>query len=111
MLAAESGLQYLRMSWEEYLELPERPRAEWVDGEVVVSPFGSATHGAICANVVFALKTALPSVTVMTETGVWSSLDPKLATAQQGHDETEKFVNAAVQFIDKWKTLRPVGTK
>jgi creatinine amidohydrolase len=47
----------------------------------------------------------------MTETGVWSSLDPKLATAQKGHDETEMFVNAAVQFIDKWKTLRPVGTK
>lgn len=31
-------LERRRMSWEEYLALPEHPRAEWVDGEVVVSP-------------------------------------------------------------------------
>lgn len=31
----EEPLRRVRMSWEEYLELPERPRAEWVDGEVV----------------------------------------------------------------------------
>ncbi|QJU58330.1 creatininase family protein [Sphingomonas sp. AP4-R1] len=47
----------------------------------------------------------------MTDTGSWSSLDPRTATAEQGHDETEKFVNAAVQFIEKWKELRPLGTK
>ena len=31
----EEPLRRVRMSWEEYLELPEWPRAEWVDGEVV----------------------------------------------------------------------------
>lgn len=31
----EEPLRRERMSWEEFLALPERPRAEWVDGEVV----------------------------------------------------------------------------
>lgn len=30
-------LQRLRMSYDEYLALPEDVRAKWVDGEVVVS--------------------------------------------------------------------------
>ncbi|WP_244931921.1 Uma2 family endonuclease [Nocardioides sp. W7] len=32
----EDPLRRVRMSWEEFLELPEWPRAEWVDGEVVM---------------------------------------------------------------------------
>ncbi len=47
----------------------------------------------------------------MTETGVWSTLDVKTATAERGRDETETSVNAAVAFIDRWKQLRPLGTK
>lgn len=33
---SEEPLRRVRMSWEEFLALPERPRAEWVDGEVVL---------------------------------------------------------------------------
>ena len=47
----------------------------------------------------------------MTETGVWSTLDVKTATAERGRDETETSVNAAVAFIERWKQLRPLGTK
>ena len=47
----------------------------------------------------------------MTETGVWSALDVKTATAERGRDETEASVNAAVAFIERWKQLRPLGTK
>ena len=47
----------------------------------------------------------------MTETGVWSALDVKTATAERGRDETEASVNAAVAFINRWKQLRPLGTK
>jgi creatinine amidohydrolase len=47
----------------------------------------------------------------MTETGVWSALDVKTATAERGRDETELSVNAAVAFIERWKQLRPLGTK
>lgn len=32
----EEPLQRVRMSWEEFLALPDWPRAEWVDGEVVL---------------------------------------------------------------------------
>lgn len=47
----------------------------------------------------------------MTETGVWSALDVKTATAERGRDETEASVNAAVAFIERWKQLRPLGIK
>lgn len=47
----------------------------------------------------------------MTETGVWSALDVKTATAERGRDETEASVNAAVAFIERWKQLRPMGIK
>jgi len=47
----------------------------------------------------------------MTDTGSWSELDPKLATAAQGQAEVEAFVSSAVQFIDAWKALRPMGVK
>ena len=47
----------------------------------------------------------------MTATGVWSALDVKAATAERGRDETEASVNAAVAFIERWKQLRPLGTK
>jgi len=47
----------------------------------------------------------------MTETGVWSALDVKTATADRGRIETEASVNAAVAFIERWKQLRPMGIK
>lgn len=47
----------------------------------------------------------------MTDTGVWSTLDVKTATAERGRRETEASVNAAVAFIERWKQLRPHGTK
>lgn len=71
MLSTEPGLQRLRMSWEEYLLLPEKPKAEWVDGEVVVSPPVGEPHGIATANVIFTIKTALSQLRVMTEVGVW----------------------------------------
>jgi len=46
----------------------------------------------------------------MTDTGSWSELDHKTATAARGRDEVEGFVSAAVKFIEAWKQLRPVGT-
>ncbi len=44
----------------------------------------------------------------MTNTGVWSTRDPKEATAERGRTNTEAFVNAAVQFIERWKQLKPL---
>jgi creatinine amidohydrolase len=42
----------------------------------------------------------------MSDTGTWGVRDPKEATAEQGRADTERFVNAAVQFINRWKQLR-----
>jgi creatinine amidohydrolase len=43
----------------------------------------------------------------MTATGVWSDRDTRESSEQRGRDDTESFVNAAVQFIERWKALEP----
>jgi creatinine amidohydrolase len=47
------------------------------------------------------------STAEMSTTGVWSERDPREATAEQGRQATEAFVDAAVRFIERWKQLRP----
>jgi len=42
----------------------------------------------------------------MTDTGSWSELDPKTATAESGREEVDAFVAVAVKFIEAWKKLR-----
>lgn len=44
----------------------------------------------------------------MSSTGVWSLRDPKEATAGQGREDADAFVTAAVQFIERWRELRPM---
>jgi hypothetical protein len=44
----------------------------------------------------------------MTATGVWSERDTRESTAAQGRAQVEGFVTAAVQFIERWKVLRPM---
>ena len=41
-------------------------------------------------------------------TGVWGLRDPREATAEQGRLQTTRYVDAAVQFIERWKDLRPM---
>lgn len=57
-------LQRLRMSYGEYDALPESVRAEWVDGEVVVSPTASFDHQGISWELALRLRTSLPSLWV-----------------------------------------------
>jgi Uma2 family endonuclease len=65
-LLREPPLKRVRMSWEEYLELPDQPRAEWVDGVAVIkvapSSFG---HGSAMAEIAFLLHHALPDYHVL----------------------------------------------
>ena len=49
------------------------------------------------------------SAAEMSTTGVWSERDPREATAETGRRSTEAFVDAAVRFIERWKTLRPLA--
>ena len=71
MSAPGAGIRRLRMSWEDYLALPHDLFAEWVDGEVVVSPRPSQVHGAAVVRLGSVLLTALPDLTVLSDTGVW----------------------------------------
>ena len=58
------------MSVAEYLELPDAMHAEYVDGEAIVSPPGSAAHHTAQRRVANALEAALSdSVHVRTEAG------------------------------------------
>lgn len=44
----------------------------------------------------------------MSDTGTWGLRDPHEASAAAGERATQEFVDAAVQFIEKWKRLRPM---
>jgi len=44
----------------------------------------------------------------MSRTGVWSERDTRDASAEQGRQVNEAFVAAAVQFIEQWRTLKPL---
>ncbi len=46
----------------------------------------------------------------LSTTGVWGERDPAEATAERGRVTTERFVDAAVRFIERWNELRPPGT-
>lgn len=47
----------------------------------------------------------------MTPTGVWSNADVSQASAARGKAYTDAVVNASVQFISYWNSVRPAGTK
>jgi creatinine amidohydrolase len=70
------------------------------------------------ANLVFHAEALKPKSTgkhtstrEMTDTGSWSELDPKTATAARGRETAEAFVSSAVKFIEAWKKLRPMTAR
>jgi Uma2 family endonuclease len=67
-----SQVQRVRMSWEEFLLLPDQTRAEWVDGEAVIlmAP-NSFTHGDTVAALIALLRPLFPQHHVVTEVGLW----------------------------------------
>jgi Uma2 family endonuclease len=64
-------LRRFPMSWEDFLELQVEGKAEWVDGEVVVSPPSNVGHGVVAARLTVVLANALPDLEVGSEVGVW----------------------------------------
>jgi len=64
----EEPLRRVRMSWEEYLQLPEWPRAEWVDGEVVMLMAPPVfDHGTVQTELIALLKPLFPRSYVVPE--------------------------------------------
>lgn len=69
---AEEPLRRVRMSWEDYVGLPDHPRSEWVDGEAVidVAPVGF-DHGDAVMRLGGHLGALFPDHFVVTEVGIW----------------------------------------
>ena len=44
----------------------------------------------------------------MTQTGVWSERDTREASAEIGREDSEAFVAASLQFIERWRALKPL---
>jgi Uma2 family endonuclease len=56
------------MSWQQYLELPEKPRAEWVDGvAVIMNAPPRFDHGSAAAQLILLLGPRFPDHYVVTE--------------------------------------------
>ena len=72
----DDPLQRVPMSWEQYLRLPERPRAEWVDGVAVIMNAPPAFgHGDSAVRLAVALVNALPDLYVVSEVRLWVADD------------------------------------
>lgn len=64
-------LERVRMSYDEWWALPEYPRTEWVDGEVIVMSDPHPDHSIAQANLIVAFKQALSGMTVCPVVAVW----------------------------------------
>lgn len=63
-------LQRVPMSFEEWEELPEEVRAEWVDGVALVSPPPAVRHQLVCKHLVALFDRDLPGLVSVQEVGV-----------------------------------------
>lgn len=90
--APVGGLQRVRMSWEEYEKLPESPRTEWVDGEVLVMPPVTQPHGFAVGRLIRVLGVAFPDLEIGTEIGLWLPRNrlrgPDVVLVEQRTDES-----------------------
>lgn len=70
MIRVTDRVQRLRMSWEDYLRLPEGVRAEYVDGEVIVNAQPRSGHNRASYRLANAIEAALdPGLDVVTASG------------------------------------------
>ena len=72
----DDPLERVPMSWDQYLKLPERARAEWVNGVAVMmnAPPGFG-HGDTAVRLAAALVNAVPDLYVVSEVRLWVADD------------------------------------
>lgn len=64
---AEQSVQYIPMSYDDYLALPEHTHAEWVDGVVVVAPAARYGHQTALRRLAHVIEDALPALFITIE--------------------------------------------
>lgn len=68
----EEPLRRVRMSWEDFLDLPHPPKAEWVNGEAVIDGAPVVfSHGDALGRLFVLLAPLFPDHFLVTEVGLW----------------------------------------
>lgn len=60
-------LERVRMSWDEFLAVPDDRRAEWVDGEVLLMAPATPGHGWTIAQVILTVGPLFPDLMITTD--------------------------------------------
>lgn len=60
-------------TWEEYERLPEDVRCEYIDGQIVMTPFPSPRHSWVISELQAALRAALPGTSAAVSHTGWKS--------------------------------------
>lgn len=66
------------MSLAEFEALPDTLHAEWVNGEVIVSPPGEIPHQAAGSRILVLLATTFPDLTVIAEAGIRTGMSRRI---------------------------------
>ena len=91
------------MSWEDYVALGTEPRAEYVDGRLLVSPSPSRPHQQTIHRLVSALEAVLPDDLDVTSEWSWKVGDDEFIPDVVVHaltDETVRFTGTPVLAIE-----------
>ena len=80
------------MSWQEYSALGDQPRAEYVDGRLVVSPSPRHVHQTVSGNLYLALRAAIPKTSVVVQAWSWKVGDDEFIPDLMVHPRTDEDV-------------------
>ena len=78
---SESAAHHRRATWAEYERLPVDVRHEYIDGEIVVTPFPTPRHSLAISELQIILRRALPaSLVSVSHTGWRAGADGSVPT-------------------------------